>query len=185
MLMTEALAYPIAAWALFAMVRALHRPTLLRTALVAVLIGAACLVRTQLIALGGVFVAAVALDIVRGGRAQLAQRVRRHRVVLIAAAAGALARGALLLVGQRSFGTYSCVVADAPSPREIATPLSHYVGTIFVATLGLPHARGSVLGKRAVMWGLIGDALGAAAWVAVRVGGQRGVAIALAVTAAF
>jgi hypothetical protein len=139
MFMTEALAYPVAAVSLLAMVHVLRRPTLLGVALVAVTVGAAYLIRTQLVVLGAIFVAALALDILRGGRTRIGERLRHHRMVVIGgAAAAALVLGALLVVPQTSLGTYECVVADAPSPGELAGPLGDYVGTLFVATLGVP-----------------------------------------------
>ena len=152
MLMTEAVAYPLTAWTLWAMVAALRRPTLARTALVGVLIVAAYLVRAQLIALGGVFVLAVALEVLRGGRAELALRARRHRVVLAAACAGGAGLGALLLFSPRSLGNYGCAVAGAPSPGELAGPLVDYVGTMFVATLGLPPIALAALAARRANW---------------------------------
>jgi hypothetical protein len=138
MLMTEAVAYPAAAVALLAMVEVLRRPTLLGAVIVAATVGAAYLIRIQLIVLAAVFVVAVSLDVLRGGRHHIRERVHRHRAVLAAAAVGAVLLGVLLLVRQTSFGTYACVVADAPSPRELAGPLGDYVGTVFVATLGVP-----------------------------------------------
>ena len=139
MLMTEAVAYPVAAVSLLLMVHVLRHPTVVGATLVAVTVGIAYLVRTQLVVLAAVFVAALALDILRSGRGRIGERLQHHRVVLMGGgAASVLLVGALLLVPQTSFGTYECVVADAPSPGELSGPLGDYIGTLFVATLGVP-----------------------------------------------
>jgi hypothetical protein len=152
MLMTEAVAYPVAGMALFAMVTALRRPGILLTVAVGVGILAGYLVRTQLIVLAAVFALTVVIDIAVGGQRELRHRVHRHRAVLGGALLAAVGLGVLLLHAQRSLGTYACVVASPPSPREIAGPLTHYLGILAVAALGLPAIAFLALALQRASW---------------------------------
>lgn len=98
MLMTESLAYPLAALSLWATTIAVARPGP-RTALIAV--AAACLAataRSHALVLLAVFALAVVIDIARFGR-DWRERAAAHRVSLLAIGAGLLAGIAVLALG--------------------------------------------------------------------------------------
>lgn len=138
MLMTEAAAYPLAAVALWGAVCALREPRPRWIVLTLIACGMAALVRTQLIALVGVFALAAILDVARHDRGWRS-RLRTHRlvvgvaVVLVVAAAAYASRGT-----QNVLSTYCGTVTNVPSPGQLAGPLKDYVGTFLIATLGLP-----------------------------------------------
>jgi len=120
--LTEVIAYPAGAWALFAMQRALAAPSWRADLLAIAAIAVATYGRLQLGILGPVFVAAVVLHelgwaltggAVAGGRADALRRARRRllrdHVVLAGATAIALvATTALVVAGglQQAFGYY-------------------------------------------------------------------------------
>lgn len=118
--MTEVSAYPVFAWAVLGMHRAIVRPSLGRDAAALALIGLAFLSRTQFAVLGPAYFAAIALHELswgaraerEGGRLERAGRALRrsltlHPAAVVAAAAGLV--GALVLGVDSLLGSYRVV----------------------------------------------------------------------------
>lgn len=152
MLMTEALAYPVAAAALLAMVKALERPSWRVLGLVAALVAVAYLVRHQFIGLAAVFLGAVLLDVARQGIRAIPGRARLHRLTLGAAAVGGAGLLGAIVFGRTAFGGLACVVNDPPSLAEVAGPMVDYGGILLVATLGAPLIALATLALRRANW---------------------------------
>ena len=118
-LMTEPIAYPLFAWSILAMTRAVERRTLAADAIALAAIGGATLARTQLLVLGAAYVAAVAIFALRAPdrRAELRAALRGHRLLLGAAGFGFL----LLIVSPWTvLGAYAAPLAGDLAPPEHA-----------------------------------------------------------------
>ena len=139
-LLTEALAYPLAAAALWAMVRALREPGVRWTAAALALCLLCALVRTQLLVLFGAFAVAVAVDVARGGRGRLAARARERRVALGAVLALGCLGALVALTGLRGtvLTTYTTTLDDTGGPLELLRLAGQYVGVIAVVALLAP-----------------------------------------------
>ena len=153
---TEPVAYPASAWATLAIYRALARPSPTRDLVALAAVGLAFFARTQLVALGGVYlIVAVAHGVAyplstsaRGERLRALRRIpadlaRGYPFLLI----GALLAGVLLLtgrVGDSVLGSYGeATGGDLLPPRLVSFALQHVdfiavgVGVIpFVAAVG-------------------------------------------------
>jgi hypothetical protein len=156
MLMTESLAYPLAALALLAGVDALRRPGP-RTAILAfIAIAAAASTRSQLLVLAPVFVGGIAVDILRFGRDGAGDRIRAHRFALACIAGGALTVAGLVLVGPVSsdtvFGPYAVSSGKSVDVGRFLDFLTQYVGGLSGAVLGLPLAAAIALTLRRANW---------------------------------
>lgn len=137
-LLTEALAYPLAATALWAMVEALRRPGVRRTAAVLGLCVACALVRTQLLVLLPAFGLAVLVDVwVAPARRR---RAREHRFALGSLAALLVAAAVVALTGAREtvLGTYSSTLDHVGSPADLLGYAAEYVSVIAVVGLIVP-----------------------------------------------
>ncbi|MDA0164751.1 hypothetical protein OM076_31070 [Solirubrobacter ginsenosidimutans] len=150
LLMTEALAYPLAGLALFATVRTIARPgpaTGIQALLACV---AAATARSQLLALLVVLALAVMLDIARhGGDARA--RLREHRVLVALLGAGVAVALVLILGGYREslIGNYSADVGRGSPLGDVLTYLPRYVTVLAVSSLLMPLiALGALATKR-------------------------------------
>jgi hypothetical protein len=154
MLMTEALAYPLAALALFAIFVATRRPGLRYAVLAAIACLAATTVRTQLVVLFGVLALAIVLDVLRCRGAGVRERARRHRWALGGIVAGTVAAVSVLAVvrPQAIFGKDACLVADSPSAVELARPVGEYLGMLVTSSLILPAIALLALAFRRSNW---------------------------------
>jgi hypothetical protein len=137
-LLTEALAYPLAATALWAMVEALRRPGLRWTAAALVLCGLCALVRTQLLVLLPTFGLAVLIDV--GAAPARGRRAREHRYALAAFAGLVVVAMLVLLAGAREtvLGTYSSTLDHVGSPLDLLEYATQYVSIIAVVGLIVP-----------------------------------------------
>ena len=136
-LLTEALAYPLAATALWAMVRALREPGW-RWAVTTLALCLLCaLVRTQLLVLFVAFGVALLADVARHGRGGMVARARRQRVALGAMLALGVLGAVVALTGLRStvLTTYASTLDDAGGPVELVRLAGQYVGVIAVVAL--------------------------------------------------
>jgi hypothetical protein len=139
LLMTESLAYPLAALAFWAAVVAVARPGPGTAALALVAAAAGATARTQMLVLLPVLGLAVALDVARFGRGWRA-RARAHRWLLGAFALGALGALGVLLLGYRDalLGTYSGELDRGVQLAELVGYLPRYLPVIAVSTLLVP-----------------------------------------------
>lgn len=156
MLMTESLAYPLATLALLATVEAMRRPGA-RTALPALAaIAAAAATRSQLLVLGPVFVGALGFDLLRFAGGELRERVRAHRLTLVALALAALALIGLVVAGPLSsdtiFGPYAVSSGKTVDVGSVLDFLVQYVGGLSGAVLGLPLVAAIALAARRANW---------------------------------
>jgi uncharacterized membrane protein len=138
-LMTESLAYPLAAWAVLAMVAAVAEPTRRREALACIAVLLATLARTQLVVLAGVFLLAIALEeLARRDAEPLRARVRRHRTVLVAATSSVGLVLALDGVGVDLLSGYAGATDKALLPSEWLTSSVAHAARIIVGVGILP-----------------------------------------------
>ncbi len=139
-LLTEALAYPVAATALWAMVRALRDPGWRWTAAVLALCLLGALVRTQLLVLFAAFALALAIDVARGGRRQLGARARERRSGIGAVVALGCVGALVAFTGARTtvLTTYASTLDDTGGPLELLGLAGQYVGVIAVVALLTP-----------------------------------------------
>lgn len=149
--MTEVSAYPVFAWAVFGMHRAIARPSLGRDVLALVLIGLAFLSRTQFAVLGPVFLAAILVHelsygaradragsrMERAGRA-LRRSVAMHPAALLAAATGLV--GALSLGIDSLLGGYGVVRGGQLLPPGTLSAAREMTAYIVVGIGVLPLA---------------------------------------------
>jgi hypothetical protein len=139
MLMTESLAYPAAALALWAMVEALARPGLRAVLVLAGALLFAALVRGQLAVLAAAFPAAVAIDLLVNRR-RLRERIGEHRWLLAAAGAGLAVALLLVLFGNRDFllGSYDRVADETPPFGALAETSLSYLAVLAIAVAFVP-----------------------------------------------
>jgi hypothetical protein len=139
-LLTEALAYPLAAAAIWAMVRALHDPAWRWTAAALALCLLCALTRTHLLILFVAFGLAVAIDVARAGRGELHERARERRFALAALAVLIVLGAAVALTGARetALGTYASTLEHTGGPLELLRLAGQYVGVIAVVGLLTP-----------------------------------------------
>jgi hypothetical protein len=136
--MSEALYYPLATLAAFALARCLERPTLTRQALLLGALGLALATRLQAIGFAGVVIVAVAL-LALGERSR--ESIRRMIPTLTL-----LGTGALVYVGSRAFsgggqllGGYSTLgAARSYSVADMAQSLAWQTGALTLVTVGIP-----------------------------------------------
>jgi hypothetical protein len=154
MLMTEALAYPTAALALFAMVEALRRPGPRTALLVMVAIAAAIAARSQMYVLLPAFALAIGIDVVARGRAGALPRLRELRFALGAlAVVGVLGGVATALKGRDAlFGTHARVIEEWPGVRALFEVGLDYIGVIALAALVVPLIGLVALVARRASW---------------------------------
>jgi hypothetical protein len=140
MVMTEPFAYPLAAFALLAMVEALRKPGWRSATLVGAAIAAAVAVRAQMWFLVPTFALAIGLDILRFAGSDWTARIRAHSWALgglglmLAVGLGALATESLRGI----LGSYADTAEDLPNLARLAEFGVDYVGVLIVASLGLP-----------------------------------------------
>lgn len=151
-LMTEALAYPLAALALLAAVRLLERPTAWRTAAAFAAAAGAGTARTQMLVCLPVLLLAVALDVARQGAGWRA-RLRAHRWSAAVAAVLALAGLAVLAAGRGSdlVGTYSGT-ASGVDAAEVGRFLVRYASVMATAMALLPFVALIAITLRRASW---------------------------------
>lgn len=151
-LMTEAMAYPLAAAALLCAVRLLERPSAARGALALAVAAVAGTARTQLLVMIPVVLLAVALDVARFGSGWRA-RLRSHRLVAAVAAGAAVVGLALLLAGRSTelLGTYAGTT-ETVDLLEIARYLVRYTGVVAAAMALLPFVVLAGLGVSRRNW---------------------------------
>ena len=148
--MSEALYYPLATLAAFALARCLERPTLTRQALLLGALGLALATRLQAIGFAGVVIVAVAL-LALGERSR--DSIRRMLPTLTLLGAGALA-----YVGSRAFsgggqllGGYSTLgAARSYSVADVAQSLAWQTGALTLVTVGIP-----LIGLGVLAWRLL------------------------------
>ena len=155
--MSEVTAYPAFVWALWAMHRALARPSARADAVALVAMAFAFFGRTQFLFLPGVFVAAMVLHAVlyRDEEQRIADRLRtlgrEHRVLIAGLLGTAVLVGALLLVGeagQTLLGAYRGPLHGDLLPNDILYTSRQYLVylTLELGILPLPLALVWVLG---------------------------------------
>jgi hypothetical protein len=156
MLMTEALAYPLAGVALLACVHALRRPGVLTALAGFAAIALAASTRSQLLVLAPIFVAGLAIDILRFGRSGVVGRAREHGFALASLAIAALVVSGLVAFGPISgdivFGPYAPTSGKSVDVGRVLDFLTQYVGGISGAVLGLPLAAAIALAGRRANW---------------------------------
>ncbi|HEX6026018.1 MAG TPA: hypothetical protein VFZ00_28765 [Solirubrobacter sp.] len=140
-LMTEPIAYPVFAWALLAMTRALEHPSWKRDVIALVTILVAALARAQLGILVPAFVTAVVVfELSSGGaRSRWAAIVRGHWPLAAATAIGVIV---LLFPGLRSslLGTYTVAVTGQLLPTGTWAAAREVLAHVVVGIGGLPLA---------------------------------------------
>jgi hypothetical protein len=153
MLMTEALAYPLAALALWRIVETLAQPGRRSAALALGAILLASAVRPQLLVLLLVLALALAVDLIRRGRAGVFERLRQHRALVVALAA-VCASGLVMIAAGRedlAIGAYSRAL-DSAQLGTLGGYALDYVGVVTVVSLGLPVVALFVLACRSESW---------------------------------
>jgi len=151
-LMTEAMAYPLAATALLCAVRLLERPSAARGAIALTVAAAAGTARTQLLVMIPVVLLAVALDVARHGP-DWRTRLRSHRLIAAVAAVLAVTGVVLLLAGRTSvlLGTYAGTT-EGVDLGELARYIVRYTAVIATATALLPFVVLVALVVRRASW---------------------------------
>ncbi len=156
----DAAAYPIFAWAVLAMQRAIAEPGAGRDALALVAIALATVTRTQFVILAPALLLAVGIhEVLEAGRARSAPRLaartalRQHSVLLVAAAATALAlliRGASGVLGSYGSSATSGDLLPPGLPANIAMHLTMVAVGVGVIpfTFALAWAAGTLFRPR-------------------------------------
>jgi len=139
LLMSEALYYPVAVVATWALARCLQEPTLVRQLVLVVLVGAALATRLQAVGL----VAAIALALVVLAVAERSTAPFRRMlptVVVFGAAGGAWIAGRLVTGGGgETLGAYATLAeAEEYSLSDIASSVAWQTGAVVILTVGVP-----------------------------------------------
>jgi hypothetical protein len=143
-LMTEATAYPLFAWAVFASTVAIVDPRPRNEVLALVVIGLAVLARTQLVFLVVVFPLAVVLwELSREGGPPLRERLRSRIALVIAALVGAALVALVQLAGGNLLGSYEITTTTALLPGGLWDSMMVHVSHMIIGVTVVP----------AVMWG--------------------------------
>jgi hypothetical protein len=153
MLMTEAMAYPLAALALLLAVRLLERPGTARALAALAAAAAAGTARSQLLVLVPVLLLAVALDVARSGPAWRA-RLREHRAAVAAAAALAVLALATVVLGrfESVVGTYASAGDAQVDAGELARYVARYTTVMAVGMALVPFVALVALATRRSAW---------------------------------
>jgi len=137
--MSETLFYPLTAWALWALARALERPTAARQAVFALAAAGALATRLQAIVLVPAFIAAVALLALFGRRTAA---LRPFLPAIAVLAVGSVVWAGLRVVGGGSWravlGAYATVGAGNYELTRWLSFLEWHLGDLFLLTLGAP-----------------------------------------------
>ncbi len=142
--MTESLAYPLFAWAVFAMSHAIARPSPRHDVLAVIAIGAASLARAQFFLLAAIFLLALALEAfsaaspaARAG-ASLRERLRPHAVLGGLVAVAALALLVALAASVDVAGSYRGTFEKPPFPSGWLTASGRHLAHLVVGVGILP-----------------------------------------------